>query len=296
MAQISFDVASEIEANKPQYNNQVSFNFFTLRNDGDEAIVRFIYDNTSQFKIYTVHDVEIEVNGQKRSRKVSCLRNPHDSTHMCPLCNSGKSSRNTFMIEMLQYTTDPKTNTIVATPVIWERSMLYATRIKSLIDEYGPLSDCIFKIKRCGAAGSRETTYEIYYGNPKMYPDDIYLKDFSGFDNIRLLGTVVLDKNYDDLDYFVNTGRFPVSNQGNNQENNQNVSQPQYSPKNSYNEVPQGASINNETYVPVGSQQPPQREEYVPVNNAPQVPNRTPVRQYDAPSTNVPPQRATRYY
>ena len=59
MAQISFDVASQMEADRAQSSNSNSFDFFTLRNDGDEAIVRFAYNDTSTFKIYTVHDIEL---------------------------------------------------------------------------------------------------------------------------------------------------------------------------------------------------------------------------------------------
>lgn len=302
MAQVSFDVASEMEASRPQ-GQQGAFNFFTLRNDGDEAIVRFKYDNTSQFQIFTVHDVPIVTNGRETPRKVSCLRNPKDLIDMCPLCKSGKSSRNTFLIEMIQYVTDPNTNTVVANPVVWERSMTYANRLKSLIDEYGPLSDCVFKIKRCGAAGSRDTTYEIYYGNPKMYPDEIFVKDFSAFENVRFLGTVIMDKNYDEITQYLTTGSFPQTQQaqssdatpGNYASNaatyNEPVqpSTPQYVPKEAPVAQPAPQYVPNQQPQPTMA--PPARQEYIP-NNQP------PVRQYE-PTTqtgNIPPQRATRYY
>ena len=302
MAQVSFDVASEMEASRPQ-GQQGAFNFFTLRNDGDEAIVRFRYDNTSQFQIFTVHDVPIVTNGRETQRKVSCLRNPKDPIDMCPLCKSGKSSRNTFLIEMIQYVTDPNTNTVVANPVVWERSMTYANRLKSLIDEYGPLSDCVFKIKRCGAAGSRDTTYEIYYGNPKMYPDEIFVKDFSAFENVRFLGTVIMNKNYDEITQYLTTGSFPQTQQahssdatqGNYASNaatyNESVqpSTPQYVPKEAPVTQPALQYVPNQQPQPTMA--PPARQEYIP-NNQP------PVRQYE-PTTqtgNTPPQRATRYY
>lgn len=303
MAQVSFDVANEIEASRPQGQGG-SFEFFSLRNDGDEAIVRFRYDNTSEFKIYTVHDVELESNGRRNRRKVSCLRNPKDPINMCPLCASGRNSRNTFLIEMIQYFTDSNTNTIVSKPVVWERSMTYANRLKSLIDEYGPLSDCVFKIKRCGAAGSVDTTYEIYYGNPKMYPDDVFVKDFSAFDSINFMGTLILNKNFDEISQFISTGRFPQTQQSNentqanyvaNEATYSQPSTPQYVPKQEplQEYVPVAQPVQN----PVANQlqpnmMPPQRQEYVPVNNP------TSVRQYEPTSQtpNTPPQRATRYY
>lgn len=90
--------------------------------------------------------MELVNNGRKSRRKVNCLREPRDQIDMCPLCKAGVNSRNTFLIEMLQYITDPQTGAVTVKPVVWERSMSYANRLKSLIDEYGPLDDCILRL------------------------------------------------------------------------------------------------------------------------------------------------------
>ena len=301
MAQVSFDVANEIEMSRAQ-NQSNGFSFFSLRNDGDEAIVRFIYDNTSQFQIFTVHDVTINSNGRETTRKISCLRNPRDPIDMCPLCKSDKSSRNVFLIQMLQYTVDPNTNSVSMKPVIWERSMTYANRIKSLIDEYGPLSDCIFKIKRCGAAGSRDTTYEIYYGNPRMYPDDVFVKDFSVFDNVNLLGTIIMDKNFDEIESYLRTGSFPVTRNDDEtmMENRNSYSNASKSTENSVRYVPK-ESVNTEQYIPFNNgQQRPRFDSMPPVNmmNNNDIQNVQPVtyNSQNNNSVNTPPQRAVRYY
>lgn len=305
MAQVTFDVANEMESARQQ-SSVNSFDFFTLRNDGDEAIVRFRYQNTAQFKIFTVHDVELVNNGRKSRRKVNCLREPRDRIDMCPLCKAGVNSRNTFLIEMLQYITDPQTGAVTVKPVVWERSMSYANRLKSLIDEYGPLDDCIFKIKRCGAAGSMDTTYEIFYGNPKMYPDNVFVKDFSSFESANFLGSVILSKNYDEMTTYLNTGAFPT-NQTNNAQGAGNAyasneatyapapSNPQYVPKEQYQPVV--AAPVTQTVIPQAAPwesapvNAPVREQYVPA--APSAPA---PRQYEPSTQSAPPQRATRYY
>lgn len=305
MAQVTFDVANEMESARQQSSGN-SFDFFTLRNDGDEAIVRFRYQNTSQFKIFTVHDVELVNNGRKSRRKVNCLREPRDQIDMCPLCKSGVNSRNTFLIEMIQYITDPQTGAVTVKPVVWERSMSYANRLKSLIDEYGPLDDCIFKIKRCGAAGSMDTTYEIFYGNPKMYPDNVFVKDFSAFESVNFLGSVIMSKNYDEMTNYLSTGAFPNAQTDNAQSaagayaaNEATYapapSTPQYVPKEQYQPavaapvtqpvIPQAAPWES---APVTA---PVREQYVPA--APSAPA---PRQYEPSTQSAPPQRATRYY
>ena len=305
MAQVTFDVANEMESARQQSSGN-SFDFFTLRNDGDEAIVRFRYQNTSQFKIFTVHDVELVNNGRKSRRKVNCLREPRDQIDMCPLCKAGVNSRNTFLIEMIQYITDPQTGAVTVKPVVWERSMSYANRLKSLIDEYGPLDDCIFKIKRCGAAGSMDTTYEIFYGNPKMYPDNVFVKDFSSFESVNFLGSVILSKNYDEMTTYLNTGAFPT-NQTNNAQSAGSAyaaneatyapapSNPQYVPKEQYQPVV--AAPVTQTVIPQAAPwestpvNAPVREQYVPA--APSAPA---PRQYEPSTQSAPPQRATRYY
>lgn len=305
MAQVTFDVANEME-NARQQNSGNSFDFFTLRNDGDEAIVRFIYQNTSQFKIFTVHDVELVNNGRKSRRKVNCLREPRDQIEMCPLCHAGVNSRNTFLIEMIQYITDPQTGAVTVKPVVWERSMSYANRLKSLIDEYGPLDDCVFKIKRCGAAGSMDTTYEIFYGNPKMYPDNVFVKDFSAFESVNFMGSLIMSKNYDEMNTYLSTGAFPstqtdaAKSAGGAYAANEatyapNPSTPQYVPKEQYQPavtppVAQTAApqVAPREYAPVSA---PVREQYQPA--APSAPV---ARQYEPSTQSAPPQRATRYY
>ena len=78
MAQVKFedinDVSSQVSPN--------SIGYFGLKNDGDEAVVRFMHDDVSTFEILTVHDIVI--NG--KHRKINCIRDPHDPLEKCPLC------------------------------------------------------------------------------------------------------------------------------------------------------------------------------------------------------------------
>ena len=74
-----------------------------------------------------------------------------------------------------------------------ERSALYIDTITNLIDNYGPLSDSIFKIIRNGESGSKNTTYDIMYGNPSVYKPELYPKDETLFEGYEVIGTTVLD-------------------------------------------------------------------------------------------------------
>lgn len=252
MAQVSFDVASSMQETNTQYSNNVEF--FALVNDGDEAIVRFMYDDVSQFNIMTVHSVQV---GNKW-RKVNCIREPQEPTDMCPLCASGNNISNKFFIHMLVYYQDQNGN-IISKPMVWERGFNYATRLKTLLDEYGPLTGELFKVKRKGAKGSMDTTYDIMYCNPKIYNSEMYPINPEAFKDYNELGTIVLNKDAIAMNTFIATGSFPEAQQA------------------------QAAPINT---APAYTPKP---EVAAPVNVAPPVNPVAPVNAPPAPTGNTPP-------
>lgn len=288
MAKINFD---QISAGNDGSNFQVGF--FNLKNDGDEAIVRIMHDNTASFDLVTTHPIQIG----NRYRRVNCIRDPRDPIDNCPLCKSGAKVQQRFYIHLIQYVKDEQGN-IIPQAKIWERSASYAVTIKNLIDEYGPLSDCIFKIRRNGEAGSMNTTYSILFGNPQVYRPEFYPKDESLFEGYSVVGSAVMDKNFDEIAEFIATGEFPATQQSN---------------ANAAEVVPQSASPAYQIPTPPISN--PQVATYAPPSNAGYAPYDTPVRdtmvnpnthQYvdnnaTAPQTpvyNTPnaPQRPVRYY
>ena len=95
---------------------------------------------------------------------------------------------------MIQYVHEPETDVITAKACIWERAANFVKVLKSYIDEYGDLSTCVFKIKRHGAKGDMQTTYDLVLANPNIYKDSIYVKDFSAFEEFKLSDYIVLEK------------------------------------------------------------------------------------------------------
>ena len=169
--------------------------YFSLKDDGDEAIVRFCYDSPDEFDILTTHQTTVD----GKFRRVNCLRESFkDSADSCPMCAAGVPLQQRFYIKLLEYTRDEKDN-IVATPKIWERSTSYVNIIGNLFTEYGNVSDCVFKIKRSGEKGSMNTTYSIMLANPNVYNSELYPKNNEAFDGYNILGTAVLDKSFDEL-------------------------------------------------------------------------------------------------
>lgn len=220
MAKVSFNAAVSNMSNDTNTNSN-SVGFLSLKNDGDEAIVRIMHDSVEDFDIVTIHPITL--GGKFRS--VSCVRGPRDPMDNCPLCKKGAKIQTKIFIHMIQYVTNDN-GQIESKPVVWERSIGYATKLKNDIDEYGPLSNCIFKIKRNGAAGDMKTTYDMKLGNPNMYNESSYPKIENAFENYSACGTIVLDKNYDELNHFVNTGSFPEVKKDNNSNSNETPNMP----------------------------------------------------------------------
>ena len=271
MAKVNFNNLDEAELNGGNNTgNGNDVGFFTLKNDNDEAVVRFMCDSTDDFEILTVHDVQI---GQ-RYRKVNCIRDPREPLDNCPLCKNGTRISNRFFIKLIQYNrvTDPNTGvqSIVPQAMIWERSTAYAKTLKSYLDNYGPLSDIICKIIRHGKAGDMQTTYEIVPNLSKtVFPDEVYVKDPSIFGTFEAFGTIVMDRTYEEMAHFVATGEFPAKPAA--QQNNAPAAAPEVTPRTC--DAPQAAP----QYTPAAA---PQYQ--APV--APAATNIPPTGGYNAPA------------
>lgn len=181
--------------------------YFSLANDGDSAIVRFLCDSTKDFDCCFVHSVNVGGTW----RKINCIRDAHSPVADCPLCASGQKLQQRIYVHLIEYTKD-ENGKIVATPKVWDRPIGFANTLKNYIGEYGPLSENVFRVKRNGVKGSMDTTYEVMYLNPNVYTEAVYTKDCaSAFDTYNVVGRAVLNKTYDELAHFVATKEFPTT-------------------------------------------------------------------------------------
>lgn len=201
MASMNFnDISTE------NNNGEYKVGFFNIKN-GEEAIVRFAINSLDDFELYTVHPITI---GQASypNRRVSCLRaSAKDPIHLCPLCAKGEKVQQRMYIKMIQYVNEG--GKIVPKAVVWDRpAYTYAPQIKGYLDSYGPLSNIVCKIVRQGEG--LDTKYNIMPNlNPQMYNEQTYVKDFSAFDDFKVLGGMVMDRTFDEINQFILTGSFP---------------------------------------------------------------------------------------
>ena len=207
-------------------NGEYKVGFFGIAN-GEEAIVRFAINSIDDFELYTVHPITI---GQSSypNRRISCLRaNPKtDPIGYCPLCAKGEKIQQRMYIKMIQYVTE--NGQIVPKAVVWDRpAYSYAPQIKSYLDNYGPLSNIVCKIVRHGEG--LETKYDIIPNlNPQVFTEQLYPKDFSDFEDFSVLGGMVMDRTFEEINQFIQTGNFP-QRATNNTPNTMPVSTPAHS-------------------------------------------------------------------
>lgn len=143
-----------MEKYKATGNNE----FFTLADDGDTAVVRFLYTNADELDWFVVH--EVEIGGKKRW--VQCSEEAD-----CPCClKVGKPSLKLF-IQMVQKGKEDTVQT-------WERGQKFVPQIMELFENHGDLTQHVFEIERKGKKGDSNTTYNIHHiGESPINNDDL---------------------------------------------------------------------------------------------------------------------------
>jgi len=181
------------EADK--YSSGGSTEFFSLKNDKDTAVVRFLYNELDDILGYSLH--KVEVNG--KDRYVNCLREYNDPVTACPLCNAGFPLMTKLIVELYDVNTD--------TVKIWERGKTFFNKLASLCSRYKPLVATEFEIERNGKKGDTSTTYEIF---PIPDSEKATIEDFIDDENAPvILGGFILDKTFEELEEYIETGAFP---------------------------------------------------------------------------------------
>lgn len=178
-----------------KYGGQGGGGYFSLKNDKDVASVRFLYDSIEDVQGYAVHEVEID--GKKRY--VNCLREYGQPMDVCPFCAAKMFVTAKYFIPIYNIDEDRMQT--------WERGKKFGNKLSSICARYPHLVSHTFEIERNGKQGDQGTTYEIY----ETGSDNATLEDF---DIVSPLGSHILEKSADEMQYFLDRGVFPTD--GNN--------------------------------------------------------------------------------
>ena len=176
------------------YGGQGGGGYFSLKNNKDIAKVRFLYDSVEDVEGFAVHELKDE-NGSKFSKiSVNCLREYGAPIDDCPFCKAGNPVKVKYYV--------PLYNMDTGTIQVWERGKKFGAKLSSLCARYPHLVSHTFEIERVGEAGDQQTTYEIF----ETGQDDSRLEDFGT--PTSPLGTIVLDKSAEDMQYYLDRGVF----------------------------------------------------------------------------------------
>lgn len=120
--------------------------FFSLTNDKDTALVRFLVGSelVAEEDWFVVHPIEIE--GKKRW--LQCTEEGD-----CPGCRVNKPQIKLFL--QLEDTKDGEVK-------VWERGRNFVSKVTGIITRNGPMYNRLYEIERNGKKGDTATTYELY--------------------------------------------------------------------------------------------------------------------------------------
>lgn len=156
------------------YGGQGGAGFFSLRDDGDVATVRFMYNGIEDVVGDSVHEIKGD-DGKKRY--ASCLRTYNEPVSKCPMCAAGMNVQAKLFIPIFDVESGQTK--------IWERGKKFFGKMSSVCARYSnektPLVAHTFEIERHGAKGSTDTFYEIY----ETGVDDTTLEDLPELPNLE---------------------------------------------------------------------------------------------------------------
>jgi hypothetical protein len=177
------------------YGGQGGGGFFSIANDKEVKQVRLMYNTIDDVEGMSVHKVKV---GEKE-RYVNCLREYNDPVDTCPFCREGLKTQARLFIPIYNIDED--------TAQIWDKGKTMFQKITSLCNRYTNkdtnLVNNVFEIERNGKPKDMKTTYEFY----NIDCDDTELEDLP--ESPKIFGGLVLDKSAEDMEYYLEEGQFP---------------------------------------------------------------------------------------
>lgn len=174
--------------------------FFKLQSDGQSALCRFMFNTLNDLEGYALH--EIQLDGKRRL--VNCIRSYNEPVDNCPFCKANMNIVPKLFIPI--YNVDTKE------VQIWERGSAFFKKFIEPCEHNNPLVSGVFKVTRRGKPNDTKTDYDIY----PIDKDNTTLEDLPPVP--ELLGGLILDKTFDEMEEFLRTGSFGSGNGSGNSE------------------------------------------------------------------------------
>lgn len=193
MARFSYEEADNYGAPKS--------NYFSLKDDGDTARIRFLLNNLNDLMGVSTHEVTVG----DRKIDVECLRAYNEPIDKCPLCAAEYKVNAKLYIPV--YDEGSKESKI------WPRGKSFFNKMSSLCARYNPLVSMPFDVERVGKKGDTNTTYETY----PLQADNSRIQDFP---EVEIENVAFQVKTAEEMNYFLDTGSFPEKSNNTARQNN----------------------------------------------------------------------------
>lgn len=183
--------------------------FFNKPALNETRTVRFNYgSNPDEIHMIKVHKVKKSPDDRYAQMSVACL-----DYENCPFCShvSPDGTRNKPVVkaylELLNYIKQPD-GTIKVSAEAWEAPASLVDTLASIMAEWGDLRDIVCKVT-CVKNPNGFTSYDVQVGNQMAYPESIYVKDFSNFEDYDVTKHLYYVKSAEDMKVYLETGKFP---------------------------------------------------------------------------------------
>lgn len=182
------------EANN--YGGQGGGGFFSIAKNKGIKQVRFMYNSIDDVEGFSVH--KVKVNG--KDRYVNCLRDYNSPKDDCPFCRESYPVQAKLFIPVYNIEEDQVQ--------IWDRGKTMFEKIAGLCARYANNKNMVqnvFEVERHGEPNDMKTTYEIF----QVGDDDTTLEDLPEYNPILGPKGLVLEKSFEDMEYYLEAGEFP---------------------------------------------------------------------------------------
>lgn len=182
--------------------------YFNKPKVGETRTVRFNYNSYEEIHMQTVHKVKKNPDDRYEQISIACL-----GYQECPLCGQvDKDGKHVKLVtkaylELINYIRQPD-GTMKAQAEAWEAPASVVDTLKAIYEEWGNLRDIVCKIT-CSKGSNGITEYGVQVGNQSAYPESIYVKDFSNFEDYDITKHLYYVKSAEDMKVYLETGKFP---------------------------------------------------------------------------------------
>lgn len=189
--------------NIEQYRSEGSgdfkkINYFSLRDDKETARIRLLYKGAEDIEGYTVHRVKVG----DYELPVNCLLEKDRPIDDCPFCREKYAKQARVYVPVF----DESANEFK----FWDRPNSFYGQLSGLCSRYPNIVSQVFEVERSGERGSNRPSYQFYpIGQPDGTTIDDILDDCDMDSIPSAVGTKILDKTADDMEYYVSHGEFP---------------------------------------------------------------------------------------